>query len=67
MVLNEASQFFWAGLFVTSMFVAALNSKALGASIAFCLGLATVYPASGTAMLLVVFYIPAVLLANFRD
>ena len=57
----------FAGFFVVAMFASAVNPKALGATIAFCLGLVALYPDYVTAGLLTVLYIPAVLLASFRD
>lgn len=57
----------WSAYFVVAMFAAALNAKALGATIAFCLGLVVVYPDADKAALLILFYIPAVVVANFRD
>ena len=57
----------WAAYFTLAMFTSALNAKALGATIAFCIGLLCLYPEADKAALLILFYIPAVVLANFRD
>ena len=55
------------GGIVTAMFVGAMNSKALAPTIALALGLVMVYPDENKAWLLIGFYIPAVIMANFRD
>lgn len=54
-------------LFAVGMFVAALNAKALGVTIAFCLGLLAVYPDCSNVGIIVGLYIPAVVLASFRE
>ena len=53
--------------FALAMFCAALNPKALGACIVFALGLVCVHPAEDPALLLSVLFLPAFLLASFRD
>jgi hypothetical protein len=59
--------YLFAGYFVVAMYVSALVSKALGACIAFCLGLALVYPDATKATFLLLLFTPAVVLAAFRD
>ena len=49
------------------MFTAAINPKALGASIVAAVGIIGLYPDKTAASLLTILYIPAVLLAVFRD
>lgn len=66
-MINETSIYFWAGLFAVGMYVGALNSKALGATIAYSIGLLAVYPSTEKGLVLMFLYIPAVLLAAFRD
>lgn len=53
--------------FVLAMFVGASQPKTLGLTISFVVGLLCLYPNTSSAALLVVFYIPFVLYANFRD
>lgn len=53
--------------FVLAMFVAGLNSKTLGINIVYALALLTFYPDNTALAMLDIFYIPAVLLASFRD
>ncbi|MEO5355288.1 MAG: hypothetical protein H7835_19035 [Magnetococcus sp. XQGC-1] len=62
----------WEGYLFTaycavSMFAGALVSKALAVVVAFNLGLIMVYPDEEKATLLAVLFVPAVLLAAFRD
>jgi len=60
-------EYFYPALFVLAMFGAALQSKALGVSICFALGLVGVYPSVEGATMLFILYLPAYLLASFRD
>jgi len=60
-------EYFWPAQFVVAMFVAGLNSKALGVTIAYSVGLLTIYPDLSKAALITIMYIPAVLLATFRE
>jgi len=62
----EASVWF-AGWFAVGMFVGALNSKALSVVVAYSIGLLAVYPDHEKASILCALFIPAVLLAAFRD
>jgi len=54
-------------LFGVAIFVAALVPKANFASVAFCLGLLAVLPSEDQAIMLLSLYIPALVLAAFRD
>jgi len=53
--------------FTLAMFAGAINPKALGTVIAFCLGLVTLYPSKDLAGMLTVFFVATYLLASFRD
>ena len=53
--------------FVLAMFCAALQARALGLCVVFSVGLLALYPDNATAGLLTVFFLPAYLLASFRD
>jgi hypothetical protein len=53
--------------FALAMFSAALNSKALGVSLCFALSLVALYPDSDKAGLTAILFLPAYLLASFRD
>jgi hypothetical protein len=53
--------------FVLAMFGSALQARTLGLNICFAVGLLALYPDSETAGLLTIFYLPAYLLASFRD
>jgi len=53
--------------FALAMFGAALQSKALGVCIVFGLGLIAVYPSEDAAGLLAILFLPAYLVASFRD
>lgn len=57
---------YWA-CWVAVMFGAALNSKALGASIVAAIALLGCTPNSDMATGILLMYVPAVLLSNFRD
>lgn len=60
-------EYYWPALFVVAMLVGSLNSKGLSLNIAFCIGLMCLYPSVESANFLTLFYLPAVLLSNFRD
>ncbi len=60
-------EFLFPGYFVVAMYVSAMISKALGTCIAFCLGLALVYPDATKATFLFLLFTPACVLAAFRD
>ena len=60
-------EYWFPAYYVAAMFIAAMVPKALGATIAFALGLLCVYPSVEQAGLLVVMYVPSVLIAAFRD
>lgn len=55
------------GIVIVVMFVGAMNAKALTPSLALVIGLEMVYPDEAKALLLLGFYIPAVIMSNFRD
>jgi hypothetical protein len=55
------------GYFVVAMALASMNSKALGLSIAFSLGLLACNGDNAHATFLFVFLLPFYLLASFRD
>jgi hypothetical protein len=59
--------YFFPAFFVLAMFGSALNPKTLGMSICFSIGLLAVMPDTDKAGLLTIFYLPAYLLASFRD
>jgi len=59
--------YLYAAYFAAAMFGAAMNAKALGVSVCMCVGLAAVYPDADKAGFLFILYIPAYLLATFRD
>jgi hypothetical protein len=61
-------QYYFEAYTVLALFVSAINSKALGASIVFMLGLLMVYPDVDKASFFTGLYITAVVAANFiRD
>lgn len=53
--------------FALIMFTAALQPKALGLSIVTAIGLMALYPDADRATMLTLLYVPAYLLAGFRD
>ena len=57
----------FAGYFALLMFSAALNARALGASIVAALCLVALYPNYVAAGLVTVLFIPAYVLATFRE
>jgi hypothetical protein len=57
----------YAAYFAVGMFVAGLNAKALGVSILYGLGMVAIYPNGEAGAMLFVLYIPAVILASFRE
>jgi len=59
--------YFFPAYFALAMFAGALQSKALAVCICFCLGLVAVYPNQDLAGLLTVLFLPAYLVASFRD
>ena len=59
--------FWFPAFFVLAMFAGAIQPKALGTVIAFCMGLATLYPSQEAAGLLTLLFVPAYILASFRD
>jgi hypothetical protein len=61
------SDFFFAGYFVVAMYAGALVAKALGAVVVFALALTMVYPDANKATFLFLLFVPAVVLAAFRD
>ena len=61
------NEYLFPAYIVLAMFIAAMNARALGAMISFSIGLLMVYPDADKANFLVLFIIPVVLLANFRD
>lgn len=61
------SEFWFPGFFIVAMFLAAINSKALGLCIVFSLGLVCLYPNVIYASLLTAFLIPFYIVATFRD
>lgn len=63
----DPTEFIFPAYMVVGMFIAALNSKALGAMILFGLGLQMVYPDVEKASFLMFFVIASTILANFRD
>jgi len=58
---------FFSGIIIVAMFVGAMNAKALAPSIVLAIGVTFVYPDEAQAAVLIGFYIPAVIMANFRD
>lgn len=53
--------------FTLAMFCSALNPKALGLCITFALGLVALFPDDAAAGFLTLFFLPAYVLASFRD
>lgn len=56
-----------AAWFILGMFLAALNAKALGVSVVYAIALMALYPDCDGMQMVVLLYIPAYLLAAFRD
>ena len=55
------------GYIIAIMFMAAMGAKSLGASIVASVGILMVYPNEDYATAIFLLYVPAYLLAQFRD
>ena len=53
--------------FALAMFTGAMQPKALALSICFAIGLSALYPDTDSAGMLTILYLPAFVLASFRD
>jgi len=53
--------------FVMLMLVSGYNSKTLGVCVVYALALNNFYPDSGSLVMMDLFFLPAVVIASFRD
>ncbi len=67
MTPRELVEWIYPGYFVLSMITAALNSKVLGMTLAFVVGLMVFFPDVEKANFLFMFFIAGTVLASFRD
>lgn len=63
----DSHTYFYPACVVLAMFTSALNAKTLGVNIAFCMGLATFYPFEEPVAFMLILYVPAILVASFRE